>query len=621
MKNYILIIGLIFGLSISVHSQKNPLNLDHSKWNNFKTIEGSSWKVSTNEVTGVPKILYSGLTKAYSGEPESIARQFLSEHRELFSMKEGLKDLEYVKTQTNRGVHHITFEQTYKGIPVHEGQYKVHILENGKVNMANGSYYPNIEISVTPTLSKQDVVTYALDRVEKNYNVSTSFTEPTLIIYPTDKAGFKLAYKTNNTKSNEGYIIDAHSGEILKRNRLISSSVKKKDSNLKSGSSVLSTNMEISNKKNSTLNSTVTGTGRVIPKHPGLNGSDVEEDLNRLESTGDNLTGTYVEVLNDAGSEVSPTNSLTNAYLYYSYIDDADEDAQPEFDEVNLYYHVDKFRADFIENIDDGGLSFTQITAHAHSNNKCQGGANNACFDRITGDIFFGDGTGVGFNPFAWEDKVIYHEYTHAVSFDVLKILHNGSNEAGAISEGFSDYMAGSFTNRKIITEYAAPDEDRDMSSPYIACYNPSSGCAEPYTSQTSAVAPHQGGEFFSSILWDIRNDINMDKDHADILVYDALYYLDSNPNFEEFLIAMLTADATNYSGDYTDIIIDKFDAKGIDISTSVSGHITSNTTWNGVIDITGTVQVDNSYTLTIDKGTVVRIDGNQSLTVRPGGN
>ena len=82
----------------------------------------------------------------------------------------------------------------------------------------------------------------------------------------------------------------------------------------------------------------------------------------------------------------------------------------------------------------------------------------------------------------------------------------------------------------------------------------------------------------------------------------------------------MLTADATIYSGDYADIIIDKFDTKGIDISTTVSGHITSNTTWDGVIDITGTVYVDDTYTLTIDSGTVVRIDDYKSLIVSPGG-
>lgn len=90
MKKYILIGGLAFGLSIGGYSQSSSLNLEHSKWTNFKTNEGSSWKVSRNTTTGVPNILYNGLTKANSGDPESMARQFLTEYREFFGMKNGV---------------------------------------------------------------------------------------------------------------------------------------------------------------------------------------------------------------------------------------------------------------------------------------------------------------------------------------------------------------------------------------------------------------------------------------------------------------------------------------------------------------------------------------------------
>ncbi len=104
----------VLGVPLNGQAQEKSQTERQQLWSEFKTIESSSWKISTHEATGVPKMLYGGLTKAYSGEPETMARQFLMDYNALFSMKEGLTDLEFVKTQTNRGVHHITFQWVNK---------------------------------------------------------------------------------------------------------------------------------------------------------------------------------------------------------------------------------------------------------------------------------------------------------------------------------------------------------------------------------------------------------------------------------------------------------------------------------------------------------------------------
>lgn len=221
-----------------------------------------------------------------------------------------------------------------------------------------------------------------------------------------------------------------------------------------------------------------------------------------------------------------------------------------------MYYHVDDFRHNFIENL--GSLGFTQITAHAHSNYSP--GPNNAWFSPGSGDIYFGDGTGTGFNSFAREDKIIYHEYGHAVIYDIQSGISSWNNEEGAISEGTPDYFAGSYTGRSVIGDYAAPSYQRDMSDPEIDSYSE----YESIENTQGFVFAHDGGEFFSSILWDIRNNAGISTAQADYLVFEALNGITGSPNFLDFRDAMMTADNAAYSGAHNDLIQNTFASKGV---------------------------------------------------------
>ncbi len=158
MKKIVALLIVLSGWH-TVTAQERSINDRQPLWSEFMSEEGNNWQVQWSEHTGVPKVMYSGLSKSYEGTPESIARQFLTEYRELFSMNDGLTDLEFVRTQTNRGVHHVTFQQTYQGINVEESQYKIHIQETGEVIMANGSYYPSISMSIEPAISKKEAIT------------------------------------------------------------------------------------------------------------------------------------------------------------------------------------------------------------------------------------------------------------------------------------------------------------------------------------------------------------------------------------------------------------------------------------------------------------------------------
>lgn len=271
----------------------------------------------------------------------------------------------------------------------------------------------------------------------------------------------------------------------------------------------------------------VTGDGNVYPTHPGLS-SVTNKPLYGLVGNG-YLDGTYVDVQNASASEAY---SSSHSFKYST--------SNTHFEEVSLYFHIDNFRRNFVEGLDASNDLFNKLTATAHDNSTCP---NNACFSSSTQDLYFSDGY-----PFAKEDKVVHHEYGHAVIYDIQSGIQSTSSEEGAISEGTPDYFSGSFTNRSRILEYAVPFAERDMANPDISSYSD-------YKSDPSYpnVAPHTGGEFFSAILWDLRNTIGASV--ADFLVYDALYRITGGPDFLEFRDAVIAADDAAYGGaNYEDI-------------------------------------------------------------------
>lgn len=499
-----------------------PDSVRTAAWRQFKAQHGGKWRIRWNEHTGLPRSIFGATTqKSYKGNAEQAARAFLADQLALFGIG-NLNSLKHVKTRTNRGIRHVTFNQTVNGVSVYEAEYKVHLRPDGRVDMANGTWYPNLDISTSPGISKQQAVAAAKADLELQAGANPE-TSTELVIYR-DGEQFRLAWKlvlfSEDPFLDWFYIVDAMSGNILyKLNQLMD----------------------------------VTGDGDVYPTHPVLS-SVTNKPLYRLSGNG-RLQGTYVYVVNDEASEAFSSN---HSFQY--------DPSNTHFDEVSLYYHVDNFRHNFIENLNSNSLGFTQITAHAHSIDPIFGDLN-AWFSRSTGEIYFGDASSSSnFNDFAKEDKVIHHEYGHAVIFDIQSGIMSEFNEEGAISEDTPDYFAGSFTGRSRILEYSAPSSERDMANPIYSYY---SELPRDQNGNVNA-PPHDGGEFFSAILWDLHNSVN--PDNVDFLVYDALFRVTGDPDFFEFRDAMIAASNAAYGGLLNTAIQDAFANRGVGEPSQPSG-------------------------------------------------
>lgn len=371
--------------------------------------------------------------------------------------------------------------------------------------MANGVYYPDIDISPVPSFSSGQALERAKREAAWN-NPSGALTSTKLVVLPREKGTFALAWKTTLAAHRPSfswlYYIDAHSGELLEARNRLTGDESFPDNTDKLHPNKDNTSPSYSQQRILTSYS-ITGKGDVFntyPQPPHYFPDNQGADLYRLNGgSNDYLIGTYVDVRNesDPGNRAQGQVQNNTLTFYYAYGDSA-------LDEVNLYYHIDKYRHEYIETDLNLNLGFTQIVTWAHKTGEADGAGFNPGLDELSfgnGDDYDGNDSYPDAKSTALEDKIIYHEYTHAVMDDINPAVHADlSMEEGAIGEGVPDYAAGAFTGRAQILNWKRdgnPSAWRDMNNPFYDHYD--NLPTNPTTGEVNA-EPHAGGEFFSAI-------------------------------------------------------------------------------------------------------------------------
>ncbi|QXD16889.1 M36 family metallopeptidase [Rhodocaloribacter litoris] len=227
---------------------------------------------------------------------------------------------------------------------------------------------------------------------------------------------------------------------------------------------------------------------------------------------------------------------------------------------LNSHYHVDTYRAGYLADLGFNRKIGSDYDMEAYTDFYF-GQIPNAAWDPDRERIIF-------WPALALSDKIIYHEFNHGVTYYLNGGITSSFDEEGAISEGNADYFAGAKTGRSLIGDwyiraypsYADPDGDdndvrRDMSNPIIATYTD-------YLNRNPG--PHDGGEFWSAVLWDLRNDPGISTAQADHLVYASIARVDGNPTFAEYRSAMIAEDQAVYGGTHVCTIKNVFASRGI---------------------------------------------------------
>jgi len=574
---------------------------------------GSAWAIRRHETTEVPVSIFDGPSRALAlkgATPEAKAQGFFARHRQMFGYRPAADEFEVESVKERRDFIYVQLKQKYEGIPVHRGGYKVKMTRTGELRMISGRFFPDIDIDVTPGLSASRAGEIATGAIPTDSLVRKPDAD--LVVYP-GEGRYALAYEVRlagaPTPQSWRVFVDARMGDVLEKEnvtRYLASAVARPSSSTPASSpsgSPLPT----------------TGSGKVYLDDPN-DGSTSIEDLPRLSGNGSSLTGTYAEAHNYGGTNASPTSSPATYHFSPSNV---------HFDEVNLYYHVDRY-ADHLPSIGYPGLGRT-IEAYAHWSGCYSGGnCNNAFFDANNTEgngkqLYFGDGDGIIFQDLAKDNDVIYHEYNHAV-LDELNIGYNTyPDETGALQEGTADYLAASFEGNARIGEWVtACSNTGDLrtvsNSAGTFHYSNKSSVEYAYCSTEDQYlnadeTRYAVGMIWSGALWDLRGVLGAST--TDKLVIEAFNSLNNTPDFFHARDALIQADNDINAGSNTCDIREIFADRGI--GKTLIAHVSGPTvldsgeqgTWtasyecgSGSVSYTWEVRPPGSSTWTSTSGT-----------------
>jgi len=459
--------------------------------------------------------------KVKMGSPEEMAKEFLIRHKRKFGFKEDLSDLKLKRPPHGaEGVYRVEFYQVYEDIPLYDNEVIVILKEDGTILSVISSYLPNLEIDTKALISQHEAIDIALNYLRIKREEIKDTILATLMIFPCrgKRLVWKVVFHAENPLGWWHIYIDAKNGEIV---HLEDKSV------YYSGYGYVFKPDPIT-------------TGYTYYGAPGFvdNNDYASYQLNqqRKEVTLLNLkyeNGYYyledplnVTITNFSGYS-DPRYSSSTGNFYYTRYDQG-------FEAVCAFYHIRTFQ-DYLRQIGFGSYAYgIYIDPHAtYDDQSWYEYENNQ--DRI----YFGEG---GVDD-AEDADVIIHEFGHCLERRMMGGFNYNYPESGALSEGYADYFAGSYSVRAAESYYQKDwvfnwdghNEFWDGRILNSTKHYPESIVGE----------PHEDGEIFSACLWKIWEQYGPDV--ADKLTLMSLMWLWSAATFKYAAKQVLEADYFYY--------------------------------------------------------------------------
>lgn len=484
--------------------------------------------------TKIARSLHRPNFVAAHADPETMARQFLSNHAGVLSLEDpALADLDNYFTREGAAGTTVRFKQTHQGLPVLADDIAVTIDQTDRVIFAMNGYETKISLpSTVPALIGNDARQIALEYLGAAGPLA--FDQTTLAVLP-DGDHSRLVYQVKIVPRTGPHgdwevLVDAQTGEIV---RVLNKAVHVDGSGLTWDPDPLSS-------------AGVSYGGSYQDNSDATNAAlDAERaavtvlDITDIGGGTYKLAGPYA-VITDSES---PFNGLfTQGSTTFNY--DRSDD---EFEAVLCYYHIDHTMR-FINETLLVSVAPIQYSGGARFDPHGLSGDDNSHYLSSTGEVAFGEG-GVDDSEDA---DVVIHELGHAIH-DWL----TGGNlsQVDGLSEGVGDYVAQSYS--RSLGQWTTSDAEYnwvfnwDGHNPYWA------GRITNY----SATYPgglvnqvHTDGQIWATCLMSIWNQIG--REQLDRAVYEGLAMTNGSSSQNDAAQAVLNAaTALGYpSGDITAI-------------------------------------------------------------------
>ncbi|MCK9243793.1 MAG: T9SS type A sorting domain-containing protein [Candidatus Marinimicrobia bacterium] len=551
-----------------------------------------------NAKTGVIAAKYNIKSPVYHGSAEEIARQYLEDNKELFSISSvsNLKPIQTIESPSGKSV---TFLQTYQGIPVFGTETVVSINKHNRITMVvNGNKNITDLKSTNPNISIEKAIENAFEKI--NVDETTLFASPQcdLYIYQDSLSNANLVWKVNfgagEPLGDWQIFINANSGEIIEIQNLMVNYV--------NGSGSVFNPDPISALNDASL------TDQNDADYQELQGAYKTVTLTNLNDPVGGvycLQGKYVQSVDAESPYISPVTNASSSFIYNR--------SQIGFEEVNIYYHINTIR-EYV-----GSLGFNLVWDTGEYMRYDAHGSYSRYYPTFCRISFKDDYVDDG------EDQdVVVHEYGHAIHDALIAGYGFGGDQRG-VSEGIGDYLAISY--RRQLSSFQA-----DKIFPWDGNGESWSGrtLEDDYNYEENWLFPpvelsdeekiYMKGTLWASTIMDIEENGSIGRDIATTLLLDGISHVSISSPVHDVIYGMLQADRDLCDGEHLTILLNIFDQRGFfDYFglADVSGTISSNTTWTeNFIHVTGDVTVNSGVTLEIDSGVFVLFDEDTRMTV-----
>ena len=407
-------------------------------------------------------------------------------------------------------------QQVYHNIPVYGYQLIVSTDKEGTIQTLNGHYLPDIHIETTPSLSAEDA------RSIIQANDDSDIISEELYIYAEEESSlFSLVWEIKTFTHN--YFVEANTGEIINS---------------------ISSVYDISE-----------------------NGSGQDLAGNIVSFPVDHVNDSYN--LSDIIRNIS-VNDSRNQTLSYGNLIRSNEISDWSGYESAISAYANTIKTyDFYANIlgrDSANDSHKKIHLAMNFRTKNEPWENAAYFGSITDRTFIGFGNTHNYSQCL---DVVAHEYTHAVSEEIINNLTGTSdgliylNESGALNEAYSDILGELIENGtldKIAEDLDTYSNVTDESKRCMRNFATPESCGKPSKVDNHVAYCYKNGDhddhgcdnggvhYNSSIInhaaylidqnWPTINHTN----ELATLFYKSIYYLAPNSTFLDCRYAVLAA-------------------------------------------------------------------------------
>ena len=498
-------------------------------------VPGVSGRVEYSAARAVPRRFFELETKASRAAPRAIAQALVRKLAPRLGIAPDLSQLRYDRAKRTLLGHHVLFQQQHAGKPVSGAWLRVDIAPDGRVYNIQSDLIPSKLVKQgdaesrrqrapeAKPLTRRSALAYAFkaapvdpggkrEVLHAELMFGTQFSRPRLT--------WKIVVHTTRPSAEWKLYLDAYSGAVITRQDVLKRAAAR---------------------------------GRVFDPSP-------------VATLGDSTLTEHSEIPAAAYFDVLLPDVALSGYLDGPYVSTSNTRqrvrsrnrrfdyvrGQRGFLEVMAYFHIDRVQR-YLRRIGFEGVLDQPIKVNVTALKD-----DNSFYSPARKSLSFGTG---GVDD-AEDADIIVHEYGHAIQ-DAQLPGFGETIEAGAMGEGFGDYLAAS------VHAELKPARMR----PTFANWDATSWSEDdpPCVRRLDSVKRyprnvrhevHADGEIWSACLWQLRQALG--RRVADRLVVAHHFLLNRRARFEDAANALLTVDRQLHAGVHGAEIRRIFVARGI---------------------------------------------------------